>query len=449
MGHLVRKAELLDRGSAVSAADDCRRALCVRHSLCNGDCALRERRVLEYSHRAVPDDRLRALYDVGEQLLCLVADVESHLVGRDCIDVDRLDRDLRVDGVGERRRNDGVDRQIDCLAELFRLGEHVLAIVHLLVVDQRLADLIALRREEGVRHAAADDEAVALVEQVVDDLELVRDLRAAEHRDERSLGRLERVSHDLELLLNQEAADSGLDESVFDDRGGRSVRTVRCAESVVDIDVAIGSELTAELFASALLLRIETQILEQHALSALACGDLRLRVLADDVLCERHFAAEQLVEPVRNRLEREFDGIVLERLGDVRLCRGGSLVLGKSLDRLLFLLGQTDLCAENAVRLAHMRAKDDLCAVLHQIFDRRQRADDASIVGDYAVLHRDVEVHSDEAALAVDVYVSDCHLVHSYLLGRQLRPYDKIFTLILYHCARTFYKYICVNVLSK
>ena len=50
----------------------------------------------------------------------------------------------------------------------FRLGDHSLTDVDLILLEQRVADLVALRRQEGVRHAAADQQPVDLVEQVRD-----------------------------------------------------------------------------------------------------------------------------------------------------------------------------------------------------------------------------------------------------------------------------------------
>ncbi len=53
--------------------------------------------------------------------------------------------------------------------------------VELVLLEEALADLVALRLEEGEHHAAADEQLVGLAEQVVDDAELVGDLGAAEH----------------------------------------------------------------------------------------------------------------------------------------------------------------------------------------------------------------------------------------------------------------------------
>ena len=89
---------------------------------------------------------------------------------------------------GELRRRDDVDRQ----HELDALGRGLLDVaangVELVLLEQALADLVALGLEEGEDHAAADEQPVDRAEQVVDDAELVGDLGAAEHDDVGPLG---------------------------------------------------------------------------------------------------------------------------------------------------------------------------------------------------------------------------------------------------------------------
>ena len=62
-----------------------------------------------------------------------------------------------------------------------------------------------------------------------------------------------------------------------------------------------------------------------------------------------------------------------------------------------------------------MRAKNDLCAVLHQIFDGGKRAHDAVFVGDLAVLHRHVEIAPDENAFAFYVDIGNRLFVHDLI----------------------------------
>ena len=75
--------------------------------------------------------------------------------------------------------------------------------VDLVLLEQALADLVALSLEEGEDHAAADEEPVDRVEQVVDDAELVGDLGAAQDDDVRALRVAGELAQDLDLALHQ------------------------------------------------------------------------------------------------------------------------------------------------------------------------------------------------------------------------------------------------------
>ena len=105
-----------------------------------------------------------------------------------------------VDAIG----HDVVDRQLELDAARRGVGFDAPRFVELVVFDERLADRHAARLEERVGHRAADEQAVDLAEQILDHLDLVGDLGAAEDRDERPLRRLERVAEILQLLLHQQ-----------------------------------------------------------------------------------------------------------------------------------------------------------------------------------------------------------------------------------------------------
>ena len=62
------------------------------------------------------------------------------------------------------------------------------------MLAQRLADIDAARGEEGVGHAAADDQMIDLADEMAEHGELGRDLGAADHRRDRPLGIAERAS---------------------------------------------------------------------------------------------------------------------------------------------------------------------------------------------------------------------------------------------------------------
>ena len=71
-------------------------------------------------------------------------------------------------------------------------------------LGQALADRLALGEQEGVGHPATEDEHVDLGQQVVDHLDLVGHLGAAEDGRERPLGRLEELREHLDLALHQQ-----------------------------------------------------------------------------------------------------------------------------------------------------------------------------------------------------------------------------------------------------
>ena len=83
---------------------------------------------------------------------------------------------------------DDVDRQDELDALRLGLVEVAADGVDLVLLEQALADLEALRLEEGEDHAATDEEAVGRAEQVADDAELVGHLGAAEDDGVRALG---------------------------------------------------------------------------------------------------------------------------------------------------------------------------------------------------------------------------------------------------------------------
>jgi hypothetical protein len=76
--------------------------------------------------------------------------------------------------------------------------------VELVRLDLRVADGLALRLEQRVGHAAADDDGVDLLGQLLEDEDLVRDLRAAHDGDEGLVGIAQDLAEVLDLLVDQE-----------------------------------------------------------------------------------------------------------------------------------------------------------------------------------------------------------------------------------------------------
>lgn len=98
------------------------------------------------------------------------------------------------------------------------------------LVEERVADLHVLKSLlEGEGHTTTDDEAVDLAEEVVNELNLVRDLGTTEDGKEGTLGLLKSLGEVVELLLDEETR--GLLGKVDTDHG--AVGTVSGTKSIV------------------------------------------------------------------------------------------------------------------------------------------------------------------------------------------------------------------------
>lgn len=160
----------------------------------------------------------------------------------------------------------------------------------------------------------------------------------------------------------------------------------------------VGLDLLALcILAAALLLGMESQVLEKYDATVGGAVDSLLDLRSDTVAGESDLLAEELLKLSHDWLQRV-------------LCVG-------------LAIGTTEVGHEN----------DSLCAMLGCVLDGGQSADDALVVGDVLVaVQRDVEVnliinnvslvarehteedkaaYTDQDALALEVNIGDCELV--------------------------------------
>ena len=146
---------------------------------------------------------------LGEERDGLGADVEGHPVsGEGTVAFE----DLRGSVGGELVGEDVVDGQQEANSLGCRFGEGFLGGIDLVRFEERLAGVLPLGLEEGVGHAAADEERVDFAQQILDDLDLVRDFGAAEDGYEGALGCFESLAHVVEFLVHEQAGGGLLDE---------------------------------------------------------------------------------------------------------------------------------------------------------------------------------------------------------------------------------------------
>ena len=398
MGDLVGKAHLLHGCRAVAAAHDGDGAA-VGQSLGHGTGALGKGVELKHAHGAVPHHGAGAANGVAENLGGFGADVQAlHVVG-DGVGGHHVGLGLG----GELAGGHGVGGQQELHAVALGLVDHLQGVVQLVVLAQAVADGAALGLGEGVGHAAADDDGVGLLQQVVDDADLIADLGAAQDGHEGALGIVQRAAHDLQLTGHQQTADGG---QVGCHTGGGGVSAVDGAEGVGHKQLRHVGQLLRQLGVVLGLALFKTGVLQQHDLAGLQRGGLGLGVGAHGVGGKDDLTAQQLAQTLGNGGQ----GQLLQGLLPVLTGHVGLALLGLLLDEGL----------KGGGGLAQVRAGDDGSALIQQIADGGQGGHDALIAGDGAglLVLGHVEVAAQQNLLAGHIHVHDGLLVviHTFFL---------------------------------
>ncbi len=239
----------------------------------------------------------------------------------------------------------------------------------LLVLDLALAELVPLGAEKRVGHRAADQDLVDARRQRLEDTDLVGDLRAADHRDIRTLDLAEQLGQELDLLQHEEPG--ALVGDVLQHADRRRMRPMRRAERVVHVDVRVRREGAREGVVVGLLARVVAQVLEERDLTVAQVRHDLARAVTDRLVGQDDVAAEQFGQPHADRLA-----------GERRIRRP---------------LGAPPV-----------RPDDQPRAALDEQVDRGQGRPDAGVVGDAARRReRDIEVDPQKDALPLDGEVLD------------------------------------------
>ena len=341
-----------------------------------GDCegAVGEGGDLEHAHRAVPqhgagggDGRAVAVDGLG-------TDVDAEPVSDGGVrDAEGGVGGIRVEPVGD----DVVARQLESHPVGACGPFEVEGGVEERFFHQRSAHRAPAGLEEGVGHGAADEQGVEAGKQVADDLELARDLGAAEDADERPWRRLEERAEMLQLLRHQQTG--GGVRHVAHHADGRGVGPVRGAEGVVGVGVARRRQRGRERGVVGLFAGVEAEVLEQHHAAATGLGERGGHRLADRVGREDDRAAEQFRQARRYRPQRE------------RWIRG-------------------------PLRPAQMGADDEGRPPVEGEPQGREGGANPGVVADDAVAHGNVEVDAHEQPVPVEIEVVEGSLAHGCLM---------------------------------
>ena len=120
---------------------------------------------------------------------------------------------------------------------------------------------MALRLEEGVGHAATNDQRIDLVEQVLDHTDFIGNLCATKNGNKRAFRIVERLAHDIEFFLDKEAAHG---RQIIGQTGGGGMRAMRGAKGVIDKQLGHGCQFLGERRIILRLFLVEADILEHQ-----------------------------------------------------------------------------------------------------------------------------------------------------------------------------------------
>ena len=103
----------------------------------------------------------------------------------------------------------------------------------------RITNLTIVSLSEGVSHTTAEDELIYLAQQILDDANLRRHLRASHDSYEWALDVTQHIVHSLNFLLHEVAQHLVVFVEILVDNGGRSMLAVSGTEGIHHIAVGI------------------------------------------------------------------------------------------------------------------------------------------------------------------------------------------------------------------
>ena len=270
MSHLIAVAQLVDCRCRVSSADDSR-SFCLCQSFCYSLGTMCKVRHLEGSHRSVPYNCLCVFHCITEDLLGIRSDIQSFPAFRNLSGL----YNLLIGIVGEVVSDHCVNRKQQLNAFFFCLFQHVQCVFTVIFFQKRFSDASALSLAECIRHSAADDQGIYLVQQIFNYRNLTGNLCSAQDGNERSLRVVDSISKEIDLFLHQISDYRGIHELGHTHIG--AVCTVCGSECIIYKYVTQRSQLFAESLAVFCLLCSVTGIFKKdhitvlHSLNSCLC----------------------------------------------------------------------------------------------------------------------------------------------------------------------------------
>ena len=233
---LLSESKLFNGSRGIAATSNRDRTLrgCVGAGLRDRASASIERRHFKDAHGPVPNNRAALAHCLRKCVARCRTNVKPHQpIGN------RTGHDRRRRVRFELRCADVVCWKEERAAPGLRLREQCTREFNAVCLDAARARRNALRAQEGVRHCASDDDAIHLRHEVLDRENLVGNLRAAEDRRERSLGRRDAPVEVLQFSGEQEASHTRAATCAHGKwkRMHRGIRAMARAKRVVHVQI--------------------------------------------------------------------------------------------------------------------------------------------------------------------------------------------------------------------
>ena len=272
------------------------------------------------------------------------------------------------------------------------LLHHIQRHVQFIFFADALANLSALRFGESVGHAAAENQVVDLAQQVFDDTNLGRHLRATHDSGEGAFDVVEHGINGLHFFLHEIAQHLVVGIEIIGDDCRRSMFAVSRTEGVHHVAIGIRSQFLREIFLARfhLLLRLVIfgrAFLNAHGL-ALFFG------IETEVLQQQRFA-----------------GLQCSRFGFGMATIFGKFHLNAQCVRHIFHdLRERELSLHLTFGLAHVAHHDERATIGQHLLQRWQCTANARVVSHFSIfVQGDIEVHANDCLLTSKIKLFDSH----------------------------------------
>ena len=368
MAHLVGQAHLLHSGCTVAAAHD-GDAVRSGHGFCHPPGPFRIVGHFEHTHGPVPHNGLHAGQGPGIQFCRFGADIQGHVVRVQGIQVFCF----MVRLIGEAGGHDQIHRQehfglLGCGFRQQILGDSQAFLFH-----QGFPQVVAFGRQEGVGHAAPDQDHVSLFDQAADHGDLVRHFSPADDGGKGTLGFVHGIAQVCDFLFQQETGHGG---QVVGNGFHGSMGPVGYPEPVVHIYIPQSRQFLGKMGVILFFFRMEPEVFQQQDIPVPQLGSCILGILAHAVRAELHRTVDQLAQGFRHGLQGEL---------------GVHLAFGT----------------------AQVSHQDHCGSLIQQVVEGGQRGFDADEIRDFPfVVHGNVVVYPDQHPFAGQLNIFNGFFIH-------------------------------------